>query len=112
RFSNPEVADTVQRLCLDGSNRQPKFIIPSIRDNIAIGVMPEGLIIESALWGRYCYGIDESGRAIPPNDPNWEALVATARDAKEDPSRWIAMREIYGDLAENREFVEAFADAL
>jgi len=40
RFSNPEVADTERRLCLDGSNRQPKFIILSIRDNLARGVMP------------------------------------------------------------------------
>lgn len=112
RFSNPEVADTVQRLCLDGSNRQPKFIIPSIRDNIAIGVMPRGLILESALWCRYCYGIDEHGRAIAPNDPNWDALVATAREARDDPSRWIGMREIYGELADNREFATAFADAL
>ena len=112
RFSNPEVADTVRRLCFDGSNRQPKFIIPSIRDNIAIGVMPKGLIIESALWCRYCYGIDEHGRAIAPNDPNWEALSATAREARKDPSRWIGMREIYGELADNREFATAFVDAL
>jgi mannitol-1-phosphate/altronate dehydrogenase len=40
------------RLCLDGSNRQPKFIIPSIRDNLARGVMPAGLILASAMWCR------------------------------------------------------------
>lgn len=112
RFSNPEVADTVRRLCLDGSNRQPKFIIPSIRDNIAAGIMPLGLILESALWCRYCYGVDERGQAIMPNDPNWEALTATAREAKQDPARWIGMRDIYGELADNREFAAAFADAL
>ena len=112
RFSNPEVADTVQRLCFDGSNRQPKFIIPSIRDNIAAGIMPMGLILESALWCRYCYGVDERGQAITPNDPHWEALTATAREAKEDPARWIGMRDIYGELADNREFVATFADAL
>jgi len=112
RFSNPEVADTVRRLCLDGSNRQPKFIIPSIRDNIAAGTMPMGLILESALWCRYCYGVDERGQAIAPNDPQWDALTATAREAKEDPVRWIGMRDIYGELADNREFAAAFADAL
>lgn len=112
RFSNPEVADTVKRLCLDGSNRQPKFIIPSIVDNIAAGTMPMGLILESALWCRYCYGVDEQGRTIPPNDPNWETLTAIARDAKEYPARWIGMRDIYGDLAENREFATAFSAAL
>ena len=112
RFSNPEVADTVQRLCFDGSNRQPKFIIPSIRDNIAIGVMPRGLVLESALWCRYCYGVDEQGQAIAPNDPCWDVLTATAREARQDPARWIGMRATYGDLADNREFVAAFAEAL
>ena len=27
RFSNPDVGDTIPRLCQDGSNRQPKFIL-------------------------------------------------------------------------------------
>ncbi len=112
RFANPEIADTARRLCFDGSNRQPKFIIPSIRDNIASGVMPKGLILASALWCRYCYGIDQHGQAIAPNDPNWEVLTATAHDAKQNPARWIDMRAIYGDLADNREFVAAFAEAL
>ncbi len=42
RFANPEIADTVRRLCLDGSNRQPKFILPSLRDNLAAGRVPKG----------------------------------------------------------------------
>jgi len=112
RFANPEIADTAHRLCFDGSNRQPKFIIPSIRDNIARGVMPAGLILASALWCRYCEGTDSKGRTIAPNDPNWEMLTATARAAKEDPARWVGMRAIYGDLADNAAFVAGFAEAL
>lgn len=109
RFSNPEVADTVRRLCLDGSNRQPKFIIPSIRDVLAAGGEPTGLILLSALWCRYCFGTTESGAEIAPNDPNWEMLKARAARAKEDPAEWLAMREVYGDLGENPAVVDAFA---
>lgn len=112
RFSNPEIADTERRLCFDGSNRQPKFIIPSICDNLARGVMPRGLILESALWCRYCYGADERGQAIAPNDPNWDTLNQIARAAKDAPALWLEMREIYGDLADNPDFVAAFAEAL
>ena len=112
RFSNPEVADTERRLCFDGSNRQPKFIIPSIRDNIAKGLMRKGLILESALWCRYCYGEDEKGAEIEPNDPNWGALTAVARTAKDNPAAWIGMRSIYGELADNAAFVAAFAETL
>ena len=112
RFSNPEVADTERRLCLDGSNRQPKFILPSILDTLARGSMPRGLILSSAMWCRYCYGVDENGQDIAPNDPNWEALQTAARQAKSDPAAWLRQRAIYGDLIKNRPFVAAFSEAL
>lgn len=112
RFSNPEVADTERRLCLDGSNRQPKFIIPSIMDNLAKGHVPRGLILESALWCRYCMGVSDAGKVIEPNDPNWDRLQATARAAAADPVRWLAMEDIYGDLAKNADVVAVFAGFL
>ena len=112
RFSNPEVADTERRLCLDGSNRQPKFIIPSLRDNLAAGRLPRGLILESALWCRYCMGVTDSGAEIAPNDPNWDRLQATARAAATDPARWLAMEDIYGDTGRDPAVIAAFAGFL
>ena len=112
RFSNPEVADTERRLCFDGSNRQPKFIIPSIRDNIGRGAMPQGLILASALWCRYCAGTDENGAVIEPNDPDWDRLTRIAQEARANPAAWLEQRAIFGDLADNAEFVAAFAQAL
>ncbi len=91
RFSNPEIGDTERRLCLDGSNRQPKFIIPVMRDVLASGRLPVGLILESALWCRYCMGVSDSGALIEPNDPSWDRLQTTARAAASDPSVWLAM---------------------
>ena len=112
RFSNPEVADTVRRLCLDGSNRQPKFIIPSIRDVLAAGGDAAGLILSSALWCRYCAGTDEAGTVIAPNDPDWDTLQAAALAARTIPNAWIGMTTIYGDLAQNPIFAAGFAEAL
>ena len=112
RFSNPEVADTVRRLCLDGSNRQPKFIIPSIRDVLAAGGDAAGLTLLSAMWCRYCAGTDEKGTVIEPNDPNWDVLQPAALAAKSDPAAWIGMTTIYGDLAQNATFAKGFAEAL
>ncbi|WP_411742024.1 mannitol dehydrogenase family protein [Rhodobacter sp. TJ_12] len=112
RFSNPEVADTVRRLCLDGSNRQPKFIIPSIRDRLAQGVHADGLILLSALWCRYCYGTSESGAAIAPNDPNWDRLVSVSQAAKDRPAAWLEMEDIYGDLGRDPAMLESFTKAL
>jgi mannitol 2-dehydrogenase len=112
RFSNPEVADTVRRLCLDGSNRQPKFIIPSIRDVLAAGGDAQGLTLLSAMWCRYCYGVDENCLEIAPNDPNWATLQAKATEARENPAVWTQMTHIYGDLAQNPIFAAGFDEAL
>ncbi|MES2435433.1 MAG: mannitol dehydrogenase family protein [Pseudomonadota bacterium] len=112
RFSNPEVADTERRLCLDGSNRQPKFIVPPLRDRLAAGQSCDGLALVSALWCRYCTGTSDKGTHIPPNDPNWESLQATALQAQSNPQAWLDQRTIYGDLADNPIFQVAFTTQL
>ena len=112
RFSNPRIADTVRRLCFDGPNRQPKFIIPSIRDNLSRGGPIRGLALTTALWCRYCFGVDEKGAEIQPNDPNWDRLRARAEQARRGPDCWLAMREVYGDMGGNDRFREAFSSAL
>lgn len=112
RFSNPEVADTERRLCLDGSNRQPKFIIPSLRDALGAGGKIEGLALVSALWCRYCAGTTDSGSEIAPNDPEWDTLQRLSLAAKSDPSVWIGQKAIYGETGQNPRFAAAFSQAL
>jgi mannitol 2-dehydrogenase len=112
RFSNPKIGDTVRRLCLDGSNRQPKFIIPTIDDRLKAGQGIDGLALESALWCRYCFGTTDSGAEIAPNDPNWDRMQATARAAKDNPSAWLAMEDIYGEVGRSPVFAAAFGKHL
>jgi len=112
RFANPKIGDTITRLCLDGSNRQPKFILPSARDRLAQGGSVTGLALVSALWCRYCYGETDSGKPIAPNDPDWDRLTTQAKKAKDNPKAWLEMGDIFGDLAQNPTYVAAFTAAL
>lgn len=112
RFSNPKIGDTVRRLCLDGSNRQPKFIIPTIGARLAAKADIRGLALESAFWCRYCFGATDSGAVIEPNDPSWDRLQATAKAARTDPKSWLAMEDIYGDVGRSPIFVAAFGHRL
>ncbi|QDZ11195.1 mannitol dehydrogenase family protein [Devosia ginsengisoli] len=112
RFANPKIGDTVRRLALDGSNRQPKFIIPSALDRAQRQQSVSGLSLVSALWCRYCYGTSDSGAVIEPNDPSWDRLTAQAKRAKANPAAWLEMTDIYGDLAQSPAFIAAFANAL
>jgi len=112
RFANPSIGDTIRRLCLDGSNRQPKFILPTAADRVAKGHSVTGLALVSAFWCRYCYGTTDSGAVIEPNDPSWDRLTKQAALAKADPAAWLAMDDIFGALAANLAYVAAFSSAL
>ncbi|QQR38668.1 mannitol dehydrogenase family protein [Devosia rhizoryzae] len=112
RFANPKIGDTIRRLALDGSNRQPKFIVPSALDRANANSPLTGLALVAAFWCRYCYGTTESGAQIAPNDPSWDRLTAQAKRAKDDPAAWLEMTDIYGELAKNPSFAEAFSQAL
>jgi mannitol 2-dehydrogenase len=112
RFANPKIGDTIERLCFGGSDRQPKFVLPVAADRLKSGARVEGLALVSALWCRYCYGETENGRAISPNDPNWERIHAAAKQARTDPRAFLAMHDIFGNLARDAIYVAAFSKAL
>lgn len=112
RFANPKIGDTIRRLCFDGSNRQPKFILPTLRDALQASRPIDGLALVSALWCRYCHGETESGQVIAPNDPNWPRLTSQARLARQTPEAWLAMQDVYGDLGTNQRFRDTFTLAL
>lgn len=112
RFANPNIADTVARLCYDGANRQPKFIVPAIRVALERGLPISGLALSSALWCRYCAGPRDDGSPITSDDPAWARLNKLAQRARGMPRVWLDQREIYGDLGENDRFLEAFSTSL
>ncbi len=112
RFLNPKIGDTIPRLAQDGSNRQPKFILPSAADRLARGEDVVGLSLVSALWCRYFAGTSDSGKAIVFNDASAERLQAAALAAKTDPDAFLALSDIFGDVGRSDLFRRRFAHAL
>ncbi|MCW1407811.1 mannitol dehydrogenase family protein [Rhizobium sp. 1AS11] len=112
RLLNPKIADTIPRLAQDGSNRQPKFILPSTLDNLSQGRDVVGLALVSALWCRYFAGKTDSGKDIVFNDASAERLHAAALKAKDDPSAFLVFDDIFGEVAKSELFRKRFAHAL
>ncbi len=112
RFLNPKIADTIPRLAQDGSNRQPKFILPSTLDNLRQGKDVVGLALVSALWCRYFAGTSDSGKEIVFNDASAERLHEAAVKAKDDPAAFLAFDDIFGEAAKSDVFRKRFAHAL
>ncbi|MGR3539811.1 MAG: hypothetical protein ACU0BS_00040 [Hasllibacter sp.] len=101
RFANAEVADTVPRLCQDGSNRQPKFVLPTVRDRLAAGAPVDLLALEVALWRAHCAGDG------PLDDERAEAL---RRAARAEPAAFLGIADVFGELRATP-FAEAFERA-
>lgn len=112
RFSNPKIGDTIPRLAQDGSNRQPKFILPSTADRLAKGLDVQGLALVSALWCRYFEGTSDSGKEIAFNDPSAERLHAAALASRSDPMAFIGIGDIFGSVGADPRFQKRFAEAI
>lgn len=103
RFSNPAIGDTITRLCQDGSNRQPKFILPTITEALVAGADIDGLALEVALWCRYCA---ETGCEL--EDERGALLAAAACATREDPCAFLRLEEVFGELSANDRLAAAF----
>lgn len=109
RFANPAVGDTIARLCLDGSNRQPKFILPSIHDALSQGRSIQGLALEVAFWCRYCAATADPAFGQPLEDERRDQLQKAALATREDPRAFLALTDIFGNLGQHPGFTEAFS---
>jgi len=112
RFCNPQVRDTIARLCAQGSDRIPKWLLPVVRQQLATGGEIRRSAAVVASWARYAEGIDEQGEPIEVADRLRDSLTQLARRQREDPDAFIANRGVFGDLADNKRFVAAYRQAL
>jgi mannitol 2-dehydrogenase len=112
RFANPGVKDTIARLCFGSSDRIPKWLLPVIRANLAAGGPVRLSAATVASWARYAEGVDEQGEEIAVQDQLADTLVPLARSQHENPTAFIENTQVFGDLASQPRFVEAYLWAL
>lgn len=112
RFSNPEIRDTLARLCAESSDRIPKWLIPVVQDQLAAGRSVDLSAAIVASWARYAEGVDESGEPIAIVDPLKEELVPIAQSQRQNPLAFIQNQKLFGNLADNQIFVKAYLQAL
>jgi len=112
RFSNPQVRDTISRLCAESSDRIPKWLLPVIRKQLATGGEIRRSAAVVASWARYAEGVDEQDQPIEVVDRLRDSLVRLARRQREDPDAFIANRDVFGDLADEKPFVSAYRSTL
>jgi mannitol 2-dehydrogenase len=112
RFANPNIGDSLARNATDGSDRITKFVLPVIRHQLAHGGDISVAVTAVAGWARYLEGVDEQGRPIDIVDRRSTQLAPYAARQRVDPEALLAVGDVFGDLGDHPQFVEAYRAAL
>ena len=112
RCANPAIGDQLARIGTEGSARIPKFVLPSIAEQLERGGPITLLSFTVACWFRYLNGQSDDGTALPLNDPHAAQLREHALRGGADACVLLSLRHLLGDLAEQPRFVAQVSDAL
>ena len=109
RFSNPEVRDTVARLCANTSDLIPKFLLPVIRAQLAAGGPFTRSAAVVASWARYAEGTDENGETYEMDDVLAPQLHAAAQRQRRHRTAFLEdNRAVFGELADDPRFTGVY----
>jgi mannitol 2-dehydrogenase len=109
RFANPGVQDQIARICIDGSAKFPKFLIPSVERQLEAGGPVERAAIALAGWARYLATVDEADQAFDADGATARRYGAAALD---DPLAFLDFEQVFPPAVRTSpRFRVAFADA-
>ncbi len=110
RFSNPEVRDTVARLCANASDLISKFLLPVIRQQLAAGGPFTRSAAVVASWARYAEGTDEDGEPHELDDALAPQLHAAASRQRGHRTAFLEdNRAVFGELADDTRFTRVYS---
>jgi mannitol 2-dehydrogenase len=111
RFGNPNIKDSVSRICSESSAKLPNFLIPTINDNLRTGGSIEYATLVIAAWCYYSdKGLNRHGAKMEIMDEIKVILRDAAKGTEKDPLSFLRLEFIFGDLITNNRFTSFFTE--
>ncbi len=100
RFENPEIADQIARLCIDGSSKFHTFLYDTIKFNLRNDGPIELSTFALAAWceylGQAARGNDnETASTLLAHDSNMTHILDKVRDSFDSPVRFLVDNEAF-----------------
>ena len=109
RFANPNIKDSVSRICSESSAKLPKFLIPTLQENLAEERNIEFATLVLAAWCYYSdKQTDKNGQPLEVIDAMSTEIQKVAQQTKTDPLAFIRQQSLFGNLSENKRFAELY----
>lgn len=110
RFANPNIKDSVSRICSESSAKLPKFLIPTIQENLVEGRSIKYATLVIAAWCYYSdKQIDKNQCPIQIIDALDRDLHQAAEQIEIDRLAFVRQESIFGNLAQNERFSTLYA---
>ena len=112
RFSNPAIADTNQRVAMDGFSKIPGFIAPTIRERLTRGESVADVMVLPALFLAYLQRWHRGELPYTYQDQAMNPATAHAICSSADPiAAFVADDVLWGDLAGSAALTQAMTTA-
>ena len=109
RFGNENIKDHVSRICMESSAKIPKFLIPTITEQIHQGGQIKRSAMIVASWCRYLELAGTPGHNYEIEDKMSSELQAAAvASTQNDPLAFLKIGTIFGDLAHSSRFTDIY----
>jgi mannitol 2-dehydrogenase len=109
RYENTGVRDQIARLCIDGTAKFPKFLIPTVERQLELDGPVECSALALAGWARYLATVPGAERA---SDPHGDLAATFAARSVADPRAFLEFDQVFTPrLRESARFQNAFVSA-
>jgi mannitol 2-dehydrogenase len=107
RFKNKFIRDTLARICSESSAKLPKFLLPTIQDQLRNdGPITKSVTVVAA-WCRYLeLAATESQYQV--DDAMKDEIMKLATESAHDPTIFLRNRTVFGNLVDSVRFVEMY----
>jgi mannitol 2-dehydrogenase len=113
RFSNPNIKDSLARICSESSAKLPKFIIATVRENLASG---RDCSLAALVLATWCvYSDKQENQAQEPldiHDVMHNELAEYAQKTHADKFSFLKLTSLFDDLLEHSAFSQLYATSI
>lgn len=123
RFSNPNIKDSLARICLESSAKLPKFLIATVIENLekaensAESYQSEcNIELATFVLATWCLysdkRVDQQGNALDITDEMANVLHEAATKTQNNPFAFLEITDIFGQLKDNATFCKTYQEAI
>jgi mannitol 2-dehydrogenase len=113
RFENPNIKDKLSRICGESSAKIPKFLLPTIYEQLKAAGPMDICVFVVAAWCRYLElagtpGFNYKIQDVMADELQQAALASIAGD----PLSFLRIKPVFGVLVDNSRFVETYLEII